>query len=148
VRRFLIVVAVILLIAFVTIQFVNRPERTNPPVNSANVLRAPRNIEPILRRSCYDCHSNETKWPWYSGIAPMSWTLAHDVEEGRDELNFSEWNTYSESRQRHLLEEICEAVKKGEMPLKGYTFAHPSAKLTIEDQRALCVWTDLLRRGR
>lgn len=146
-RRFLKIAAVVLVVAFIAIQF-KRPERTNPPVNAANVLRAPRNIEPILRRSCYDCHSNETRWPWYSNVAPMSWTLVHDVEEGRDEMNFSEWNTYSESRQRHLLDEICDVVKDGEMPLKGYTLAHPSARITIEDQRALCVWSDLLRRGR
>ncbi|HEX8617166.1 MAG TPA: heme-binding domain-containing protein [Thermoanaerobaculia bacterium] len=150
-RRFLLILLGLLVVAFVAIQFV-RPERTNPPTNAADVLRAPRNVQPILKRACYDCHSNETHWPWYSNIAPMSWALVHDVEEGRAEMSFSEWNSYNADQRDHLLEEICEQVERGEMPLKPYTLLHPSAKLTIEDKRALCVWTDSLlpphRRGR
>ena len=138
-RRLLQIVFVLLAIAFIGLQFI-RPERTNPAVVAANVLRAPRNIEPILRRSCYDCHSSETRWPWYSHIAPFSWRVVQDVREGRDEMSFSEWNTYSQSRRDHLMEEICDQVEKGEMPLKPYVIMHPRADLTIEDKRALCVW--------
>jgi hypothetical protein len=145
-RRFLKIAAVLLAVAFLAIQFV-RPQRTNPPVNAADVLRAPRNVQPILERSCYDCHSSATRWPWYSNIAPFSWALADDVAEGREELSFSEWNTYNRSKRDHLLEEICEQIEKGEMPLKPYTLMHPGTKLTIEDKRALCVWTEL-ERGR
>lgn len=143
-RALLQIVFVLLAIAFIGMQFI-RPERTNPPVVAANVLVAPRNIEPILRRSCYDCHSSETRWPWYSHIAPFSWSLVQDVREGREEMSFSEWNTYSDSRRDHLLEEICEQVEKGEMPLKPYTIMHPRADLTIEDKRALCVWAKQAR---
>ncbi len=142
-RRILLVLLAIVAAALAAMQFV-RTERTNPPVNAADVLRAPRNVQPILKRACYDCHSNETHWPWYSNIAPMSWLLAEDVEEGRAEMSFSEWNTYNADQRNHLLEEICKEVKRGEMPLKSYTFLHPSAKMTIEDKRALCVWTDSL----
>ncbi len=145
--RVLRIVGIVLAVVFVAIQVV-RPERTNPPFNPAHEIRAPRNVQPILERACYDCHSNETRWPWYSNIAPMSWALAHDVEEGRDELSFSEWSSYSESRRLHLLDEICEQVEKGEMPLKPYTLMHPRAKITIEDKRALCVWTGLERASR
>ena len=134
--------AIALAVVFLGIQVI-RPERTNPPFDPANEIRAPRNIQPILERSCYDCHSNETRWPWYSNIAPMSWLLVEDVKEGRGELNFSEWNAYTADHREHMLEEICEQVKKGEMPLTPYTLMHPSAKLTIEDERALCVWTGL-----
>ena len=144
-RRFLQVTGLILIVAFAGIQFV-RPEKTNPSTDPANVLRAPRNVQAILKRSCYDCHSNETRWPWYSNLAPMSWTLVEDVEEGRDEMSFSEWNTYAADRRAHLLEEICEVVEKGEMPLKPYALMHPRARITIEDKRALCVWANQERR--
>jgi hypothetical protein len=146
-RRILQIVVVLLAIAFIGMQFI-RPERTNPPVNPANVLRAPRNVQPILKRSCYDCHSNETQWPWYSNIAPMSWRLVDDVSEGREEMSFSEWNTYNPSKRDHLLEEICEQIEKGEMPLKPYVIMHPRADLTIEDKRALCVWAEMERGER
>ena len=128
-----------LLVVFAAIQVV-RPERTNPPFDPADEIRAPRNVQPILERSCYDCHSNETRWPWYSNIAPMSWALADDVKEAREELSFSEWNAYTADHRAHMLEEICEQVEKGEMPQKPYTLMHPGAKLSIEDKRALCVW--------
>ncbi|HEX8252220.1 MAG TPA: heme-binding domain-containing protein [Thermoanaerobaculia bacterium] len=142
-RRLLKIAGVVLAVAFLAIQFV-QPKRTNPPIVAADVLQAPRHIQPILKRSCYDCHSSATHWPWYSYIAPMSWALVHDVEEGRDELSFSEWNTYNADQREHLLEEICEVVQDGEMPLEPYTLMHPIAKLTIEDKRALCVWTESL----
>jgi len=140
----LTIVLVMLAIAFIGLQFL-RPERINPPVVAANVLVAPRNIEPILRRSCYDCHSNETRWPWYSNIVPFSWRVVQDVREGREELSFSEWNTYDKWDRARLLEKICEQVEKGKMPLKPYVVMHPSADLTMEDRRALCVWARLAR---
>jgi hypothetical protein len=138
-RRFLRVLVIALAIAFAAIQFV-RPERTNPPVDPLLELRAPANVQAILERSCYDCHSNETRWPWYSNIAPMSWALAHDVEEGREEMSFSHWNTYSRREAEHLREELCEQVEDGEMPLKPYTLMHPRARLSDEDKRVLCGW--------
>jgi Haem-binding domain len=139
-RRVLRIALPILIVAFVAIQFV-RPERTNPPVDPSLEVRAPANVQAILERSCYDCHSSETRWPWYSNIAPMSWTLVHDVEEGREEMSFSHWNSYSARDQEHLREEICEQVEDGEMPLKPYTLMHPRARLSDEDRRVLCGWS-------
>ena len=102
-------------------------ERTNPPISWD--ISAPESVASILRTSCYDCHSNETAWPWYSHIAPISFMVAGDVEEGRKHLNFSEWDKYDGSRRQKLLEEIIEEVEKENMPITAYTFTHPNAKL-------------------
>ena len=89
--------------------------RTNPPVES-NIPTVPE-VKVVLRRACYDCHSHETVWPWYSRIAPISWVLAHDVHEGRAELNFSTWNRYSTQEQVKKRKESWEEVVEGDMPL-------------------------------
>ena len=102
-------------------------ERTNPPISWD--ISAPESVASILRTSCYDCHSNETSWPWYSYVAPVSFMVAGDVEDGRKRLNFSEWDKYDGSKRQELLEEIIEEVEKENMPLTAYTFTHPSAKL-------------------
>jgi hypothetical protein len=111
-------------------------KRTNPPV--VRDFEGPPEVAAILRRSCYDCHSNEVRWPWYGYVAPVSWLIAHDVEEGRQELNFSEWDLVRTSR--HLLGEIYEESAEGEMPLPIYTLMHPSAKLSGEDLGILRAW--------
>ena len=115
-----------LILIFIGIQFIP-VEKTNPPVKSD--LGAPDNIASILRASCYDCHSNETNWPWYSSVAPVSFLVAGDVVEGREHLNFSEWNKYSSKEQSELLAEMIEEIEKEAMPLTSYTFTHPNAKL-------------------
>lgn len=115
-----------LLIILIGIQFIPL-ERTNPPVSLD--INAPENITAILRTSCYDCHSNETNWPWYSHVAPVSFMVVDDVKEGRKHLNFSEWDKYNGSKRQKLLEEIFDEVKREEMPLTLYTFTHPNAKL-------------------
>jgi hypothetical protein len=115
-----------LILIFIGIQFIP-VEKTNPPVKSD--LGAPDNIASILRASCYDCHSNETEWPWYSSVAPVSFLVAGDVVEGREHLNFSEWDNYSSKEQSELLAEMIEEIEKEAMPLTSYTFTHPNAKL-------------------
>ena len=132
--------AVVLIIAFAAIQIV-RADRTNPPVNAADVLQAPPDVQAILDRSCADCHSSNTRWPWYTNVAPVSWWIADHVKDGRKEMSFSEFNTYSPKKAAHKMEEICEQLKKGEMPLKGYTPLHPEAKLTDADKQRLCEWS-------
>jgi len=122
VKKFLIILVMVL----VGIQFIP-VERTNPPVSWD--ISAPESVASILRTSCYDCHSNETVWPWYSHIAPISFMVASDVEEGRKHLNFSEWDKYDGSKRQNLLEEIIEEVEKEDMPITAYTFTHPNAKL-------------------
>ena len=121
-----------------------RPDRTNPPVDESKTMRANTRMTPeverILDRSCRDCHSSETAWPWYSNVAPASWFLKRHVEEGRRELSFSEWATYSKRKRERKLHEICRQVESGEMPLKSYLPLHPEAVLSDEDKRLLCGW--------
>ena len=118
--------------------------RLNPPVESEIVV--PDELESTLRRACYDCHSNETKWPWYSKIAPVSWLVAHDVEEGRRELNFSAWGEYSAQKQDKKKKETAKEVAEGEMPPWYYTAMHPRARLTESDRVALRAWSDGRKR--
>lgn len=118
-------------------------ERANPPVSEA-ALRAPPEVEAVLRAACYDCHSNETRWPWYSYIAPISWQVAHHVEDGRAELNFSEWGAYRESKQLSLAEEMLEQIEQGEMPTWDYELAHPQARLEPAQVDILRRWADEL----
>lgn len=140
-KKWLKRIAFVLTAIFAGIQFV-RPARTNPPIDRSQVLRAPAHVQPILDRACNDCHSSATTWPWYSHVAPLSWYLVDHVNEGRKQVSFSEWETYAREDQAHVLEEICEEVEKGEMPLAEYTWLHPSAQLSEADKRTLCTWAE------
>lgn len=136
-------VLLILLLVFVIIQFF-RIDKTNPEVVKENDFIALTNpseeVETILRSACYDCHSNETEYPWYSNVAPVSWWLKHHVDEGREHLNFSEWGTYPEKKQNHKLHECAEEVEEGEMPLSSYTITHSNAKLSHEQIEKMEDW--------
>ena len=92
----------------------------------------------MFGRACLDCHSNQTVWPWYSHISPVSWLLAGDVKEGRAKLNFSQWNIYSPEMTRIKMGEICKEVKKGEMPPWYYIPMHPGTKVTPAEVSAIC----------
>jgi hypothetical protein len=138
-RRLLIaLVAIVVLLQFY------RPERDNPPVDPAMTLAAhvevPAEVQALLDRSCSDCHSHSTEWPWYSQIAPMSWSVAHHVEEGREHLNFDRWGEYTPYEAQQKLGEMCEETKEGEMPLGVYLPMHPDAKLSDADVELLCGW--------
>ena len=100
-------------------------DRSNPSV--VEDITAPPPVKSILKRACYDCHSHETVWPWYSKVAPVSWLVAWDVREGREELNFSTWNQYTGKKRDKKLKEIAEQVDEGEMPPWFYLPAHPEA---------------------
>ncbi|MFL6247830.1 MAG: heme-binding domain-containing protein [Thermoanaerobaculia bacterium] len=147
-KRFLKGLLIVLAIAFVGMQFV-RPALTNPPVDERQTIFAtghvPPDVKAIIDRSCNDCHTNTVTWPWYSKVAPVSWLVADDVEKGRKELNFSTWGTYKTKRQAHKLEEICEQVEEGEMPLRNYLYVHRDARLSSADRRRLCEWTKEFR---
>ena len=142
-RKALKWLAVALALLFLGAQ-VYRPARTNPRVDESKTLRASARLTPevaaVLERSCNDCHSSETRWPWYSNVSPVSWFLKTHVDEGRRELNFSEWGGYAPRRRERKLHEICEQVESGEMPLRSYLPLHPSARLSDEDRRLLCDW--------
>lgn len=113
-------------------------ERTNP-VGSSDI-QAPAEIKEILRAACYDCHSNETRWPWYGYVAPASWLLAHDVAEARDHFNLSEWDSVPVDERRGLLRKMWEEVDEGGMPLPIYRLVHPEARLSEEQKQALKDW--------
>jgi hypothetical protein len=138
-KKFLKVALIVLVVAFVLAQFI-RPAQANPPVDPAKTLKAPADVQAILDRSCGDCHSNNTRWPWYAKVAPVSWWLADHVKDGRREINISEFATYSPRKAAHKMEEVCEQVEKGEMPLSTYLPLHPDAKLSDADKARLCAW--------
>jgi len=144
-KKILKIIAVVLFVAFVAVQFY-RPSQTNPPIVEAETLAAttqvPETVNQILARSCNDCHSNETVYPWYSNISPFSWLLAEHIEEGRRELNVSVWATYSAKKKRHKLDEICEQVTSGAMPYDQYLWIHRDALLSAEDKNILCDWAE------
>lgn len=122
-----------------------RPARTNPAVDQSQTIHAQLQITPqvagILDRSCQDCHSNATRWPWYTNVSPVSWFITDHVNEGRKEMNFSEWGSYDRDRQRRLLRDMCELVEDGAMPLGTYTPLHAGSELSAEDRKAFCEWT-------
>ncbi|MGB9609724.1 MAG: heme-binding domain-containing protein [Bryobacteraceae bacterium] len=124
--------------AFVGAQAV-RPEKTNPPVVAQNTLQAqyevPPEVQRILERSCGDCHSNRTRWPWYSHIAPVSWMLADHVKDGRRHFNMDDFT------EEMSLKDVCQEIRVGSMPLKGYVLMHPEAKLTGAEIQTVCAWT-------
>jgi hypothetical protein len=137
VKRTLLYIFGAVLLVGIAVQLVP-VERGNPAIETEIVV--PVEVRAVLRESCYDCHSNETVWPWYSQVAPASWQVAHDVEEGREHLNFSTWNRYDEREQHHKVEEIWEEIEKGKMPLPKYLRLHPNARLTPEDLATLEGW--------
>src|SRR5882724_4486990 len=134
--RFLRWLVIVLAAAFVVIQFI-RPARTNPPVNPAQSIEANLRVSPqvaaILDRSCNDCHSNKTVWPWYTNVAPVSWFLTNHVNEGRRNMNLSAWGSYDKDKQSRRLRDMCEQVQDGKMPLSIYTPLHPGSKLSADD---------------
>jgi hypothetical protein len=114
-------------------------DRTNPPAGVRQT--APPQVQAILERSCYDCHSNQTVWPWYSHVAPASWLIARDVHEGREHLNFTAWNRMNPEHLGHVWDEMREQITSGDMPLNYYLPLHPKARLSDEDKALIVAWT-------
>jgi hypothetical protein len=133
-------IIVIILVAFIMIQFFPI-DKTNPPLTPGmdflRIKDTPPEISKIISTSCYACHSNETKYPWYSSIAPSSWFLKNHIVEGRKHLNFSTFAVYEPKRQAHKLEECIEMIQKKEMPLESYYIGHQDAKLTDQQRQEL-----------
>ena len=127
-----------------------RPARTNPPTEPVRTMMAMAHVPPeanaVLERACRDCHSNDTRWPWYSNVAPISWFVIDHVNHGRRHFNYSDWAQYDSDQVPRLLKNTCEMTRKGEMPIASYTWLHPEARLMDRDIVALCDWTDGLLR--
>jgi hypothetical protein len=136
--------AVLVLLLLAGAQFV-RPERDNPPAAVGQSLEESAHVTPevagVLNRSCMDCHSNRTDWPWYSNVAPASWFVIDHVRHGRRHLNFSRWGQYNRRHRIELLHGICATTKGGSMPLSSYTLIHRSARLAPRDRQTLCAWS-------
>jgi hypothetical protein len=139
-RILLILLALIIIIQFVPADL---PEVTsdNPNDLFAN-NEIPENIENLIRTTCYDCHSNETVYPWYSYVAPVSFLISKDTREGRHHLNFSEWEKMDSIEKAEALDDIAEEVEEGEMPMKIYPIIHSDAKLSDADRHAIEEWAE------
>lgn len=142
-RRILLVVIVL----FIALQFV-RPTKntaTDEPNHISTQYPLPSDVQTVLKAACTDCHSNNTRYPWYAEIQPIGWLLDGHVRDGKRSLNLSEFTTYRARRQFHKLEEIGDMVYENKMPLSEYIMLHPEAKLTEEQKRVLIDWTEALR---
>ena len=141
-------IALLLLVVFVAMQFF-RPEKNQAQGgHTAKFLtetNPPNEVKTILQQSCYDCHSNNTEYPWYNNVAPVSYWLADHVKDGKRHLNFSEWDTYDLKKKDHKIEEVMDAVGEGWMPLKEYKWMHEKARLTEEQQTAVIAWAKRTR---
>lgn len=116
------------------------------PNDYTSVLNVPQDVRATLERSCFDCHSNFTHHKWYENIQPIGWWIANHIHEGKEELNFSEFSTYSAKRRAHKLEEIAEEVSDGEMPLSSYLWMHHDAKLSEAEKTALVRWVKNMKQ--
>jgi hypothetical protein len=150
-KRLLKVLRWVLIIAVVSLliaQFFG-PSKTNPPIDPTQSIESRLQVKPpvaaIFERSCNDCHSNKTRWPWYSNVAPVSWFVIGHVNEGRENMNFSEWGRYTQRDNDSLLRQVCREVRAGVMPLSSYTPLHPGSKLSAADVKTICDWTDAER---
>jgi predicted Fe-S protein YdhL (DUF1289 family) len=129
-----------LLVTFVGMQAI-RPSRqvptADPHKDFLNNGAISFEVKSLIKNKCYDCHSYDTQYPWYSEIAPVSWWINNHVKHGRKHLNFAEWTTYTDDDKRHVLEECLETIGKNEMPMKSYLYMHPEAKFNYEQKAAV-----------
>lgn len=139
-------ILIALLGVLLLIQFIPR-KHAHTEVNPVEAFSPEQSVGELalLRAACYDCHSNETDYPWYAYIQPVAWWIDGHVDHGREELNFSVWHTYTMKRQVHKLEECVELLENGEMPLKSFTYLHPEARLSDDERSKLIGWFRQLR---
>jgi hypothetical protein len=141
-------IAIAIVVILIAIQFI-RVDTVNPTPapekDFINVTQPSKEVADLLKTSCYDCHSNETKYPWYFNVAPVSWWLKNHINEGREELNFSLWADFDAKRKDKKLEESVELINEGEMPMFSYTLTHKEAKLNAAQQKALNDYFTALR---
>ena len=134
------VVATLILIQFI------RPEKNlgepDKGTDFIQVSQMPDTLAGIILNSCYDCHSNHTRYPWYGSVAPFSWILNRHIAEGKAHLNFSSWGVMDKAQQITQLDQICEESSSGSMPLQSYLLIHRSSRLSDQDIRAICEWAE------
>ena len=138
--RIVKIIAIILLVAFVGIQFIPTTRNQSDTVPSTDFMlvnNVPETIQKKLQVSCYDCHSNNTQYPWYNKIQPVAWFLEDHIKEGKAELNFNEWDSLSSRRKASKLRSIIKQIENGEMPLDSYTLIHKDAKFSEAEAEEL-----------
>ncbi len=137
-------IVLVTLLVFCAMQFVRTERNSNISSQPADLIthfNVPANVAGILKTSCYDCHSNNTNYPWYSNIQPIGWLLSKHVSDGKIDLNFNEFTTYSQRRQLSKLKSILNSIKDRSMPLTSYTLLHRDAKISAENKALLIGWT-------
>lgn len=141
-------IAWVLLISLIVMQFI-RPEKNTASADHASYFEQetnpPDEVLLVLKNTCYDCHSDNTVYPWYNNIAPVSYWLADHVDHGKGHLNFSAWESYETDKKDHKLEEVIETMESGEMPLREYTWTHSEARLTDAQRKAVIQWAETTR---
>jgi hypothetical protein len=133
----------LIIVLLVVMQFVQPKKNQSEGVSEndiSKVYSVPPELNQMLAKKCLDCHSNNTRYPWYANVQPIGWWLAAHVHDGKEELNFSEFKTYSPKRVAHKMEELVEVVEDREMPLKAYTIFHAGSKITPEDEKMIKAW--------
>jgi Haem-binding domain len=133
-------------IAILVLIQIIQPSRANPPVVPSRSLEAhvevPQGVQAVLKRSCYDCHSSETVWPWYSYVAPLSWYVAHDVNTGRSHVNFQNWEAQiNEQEGKEHLGLVCKLIREGKMPPADYRVMHKGTDVSPEETKTVCAWS-------
>lgn len=145
-KKILKYIGILLLVGLVVIQFI-RPDKNNGGLEGITAFKSDtkpsEEVFMVLKQNCFDCHSDETKYPWYAEIAPISYWLADHVKHGKGDFNMSAWDSYSTKKKDHKLEELIEEVEEGKMPLDSYTWVH--GKLSKDDQELLIQWATLAR---
>lgn len=137
------VIGVLIILQFFQIDKTNPP--TDPSKDFMNAVNPPTEVAAMVKTACYDCHSYQTEYPWYTYTQPLAWWVKDHIDHGRDELNFSEWTEYTAKRADHKLEEAAEYTLNEEMPLPSYTWAHGDARLTEEQRKTLADWFEAQR---
>ena len=135
--RIINIIFIFVLLVLLGIQFIPI-NKTNPIITQD--IQAPAEVKNILRNSCYNCHSNETKWPWYSNFAPISWMVINDVNDARKKMNFSTWNKISFEKKEELMKDIWDEIRQEDMPLTLYTYIHPESKLDLLQKNIIKKW--------
>jgi len=134
----------VLLMVFIVIQFIQPARNKNGQVLPADITKIyhiPDSVQAVFKTSCYDCHSNNTSYPWYYNIQPMAWFMAHHIKNGKADLNFSEFGSYTLRKQKSKLKEIEHSLKDGTMPLSSYRLMHKNANLSKEEKVLIIDWT-------
>lgn len=143
IKKIFLVILSILLIVFIVIQFIRPARNESGQVSETDILKTyniSSNVSNLLKNACYDCHSNNTNYPWYSNIQPVGWFLAKDIKDGKAELNFSEFGSLSSRRQISKLKNVESRIKDGTMPLPTYQLMHPEARFTEDEKQLLIDW--------